>query len=154
MSVNKSTPLSIRVRERRRPGADRDAASADQRVGYKNPPKDTRFKKGRSGNPKGRPKGAKGVAPTLFKVLSGKVAAKVDGRTVRISRVEGMCRRLVDKALAGDMRAIALLINLDPTAERMLSAVAHETMTALSEEDAAVLAIFYQSMPKPVEGAQ
>ena len=34
-------------------------------VGYGKPPKETRFRKGQSGNPKGRPKGAKNKAPAL-----------------------------------------------------------------------------------------
>lgn len=32
---------------------------------YAKPPEGTRFRKGQSGNPRGRPKGAKNPAPTL-----------------------------------------------------------------------------------------
>ena len=41
--------------------------SASYEVGYKRPPKHTRFKKGHSGNPKGRPKGTGGTG-ALVKV--------------------------------------------------------------------------------------
>jgi hypothetical protein len=38
-----------------------------QRVGYKAPPKAHRFSKGKSGNPRGRPKGAMGKSKLLRK---------------------------------------------------------------------------------------
>ena len=43
---------------------------ADYAVGYGKPPKHTRFKKGRSGNPRGRPRGAKNLSTLLFGALN------------------------------------------------------------------------------------
>lgn len=45
----------------------------DYDVGYGKPPKRTQFKKGKSGNPKGRPKGAKGVKASLKRELESKI---------------------------------------------------------------------------------
>ena len=39
-------------------------------VGYGKPPKNTRFTKGVSGNPHGRPKGSRNVAAVFAKTLS------------------------------------------------------------------------------------
>jgi hypothetical protein len=41
------------------------AAWSDDAVGYGRPPKATRFRKGESGNPRGRPKGSKNKHPAL-----------------------------------------------------------------------------------------
>jgi len=51
--------------EQRRQLQRRKIAAAPYEVGYGKPPKATRFQPGRSGNPRGRPKGAKNRPPTL-----------------------------------------------------------------------------------------
>lgn len=55
-----------------------------QAVGYKNPPKDTRFKKGQSGNPKGRPK-----TFDQLRALAQQVAAENLGES-GLTRIQAM----------------------------------------------------------------
>lgn len=81
-------------------------------VGYRKPPAERRFAKGQSGNPKGRPRGAKNFATVLDGALNEKVTVKEDGRRRRISKREAMVKQLVNKAASGDHRSIQLLVAL------------------------------------------
>jgi Family of unknown function (DUF5681) len=96
--------------------ADADAAAAsgppDYAVGYGRPPTHTRFRKGRSGNPAGRPKGGRGLAALLAAELRKPVAVREAGRLRRISKLEALVAGLVNKALQGDGRARAELVEL------------------------------------------
>ncbi|MXU66596.1 DUF5681 domain-containing protein [Oceanomicrobium pacificus] len=82
-------------------------------VGYGRPPKASQFKKGQSGNPKGRPKGAKGIRASLQRELEAKVTIREGNRQIRVSKAEAMVKRLSSNALKGDMKALALLLKLD-----------------------------------------
>ena len=81
----------------------------DYEVGYKQPPVRTRFKKGQSGNPSGRPKPTTSVASALEKTLSAPVIIKRDGKTRTVSRLEAALELLVSKASRGDTAAFRLL---------------------------------------------
>jgi Family of unknown function (DUF5681) len=48
-------------------------------VGYKNPPVETRFKKGESGNPKGCPRKPRDLAKDVARELRRKVTSTIDG---------------------------------------------------------------------------
>jgi hypothetical protein len=77
------------------------------RIGYKSPPEHTRFKKGRSGNPSGRPKRAAGHKQTVARILQEPVTTRTkDGRKKRLTTQEAILLRLKQKALDGDVRAI------------------------------------------------
>ena len=45
------------------------AADADNRVGYRRPPRDSRFQPGQSGNPRGRPRGVKSLSDIVRKIV-------------------------------------------------------------------------------------
>ena len=81
-------------------------------VGYGKPPKHTRFRKGRSGNPKGRPSGARGVKTLLDEALSRKVTVTEAGRTTRVSKSEALLVSLINRAIKGDVRASAQVLRL------------------------------------------
>jgi hypothetical protein len=75
-------------------------------AGYMKPPKQNQFKKGKSGNPKGRPKKIEDPYLVLQKVLVRKVQIKNDGG--KISLEEALIRRLKELAISGDRRAIQM----------------------------------------------
>jgi hypothetical protein len=80
------------------------------RGGYGRPPKDGRFKPGRSGNPRGRPKGARNLRSDFNKVMTKRVRIREDGKLRYASRQEALLLSLCVKALQGDTRASGQLL--------------------------------------------
>ncbi|MFY0639358.1 DUF5681 domain-containing protein [Maricaulis maris] len=79
---------------------------SDYEVGYGKPPKATQFKKGQSGNPRGRPKKLpKDVAAHMSDILAERRPVRINGETVMMSGEELVARRLLEKALKGDPKA-------------------------------------------------
>lgn len=79
---------------------------SERPVGFANPPEHSRFKKGKSGNPRGRPKKQADLWTLLTRVLNRKV--KLQGSDQQILIREALIRRLRELALAGDRRALDL----------------------------------------------
>ena len=77
----------------------------------------TEFKKGVSGNPRGRPKGSLNVATVLTRTLREKVAINENGRRRTVTKLEAALKQLVDQAAAGDLRALRHLTALAHDAE-------------------------------------
>jgi hypothetical protein len=82
------------------------------KVGYKCPPLATRFKKGRSGNPKGRPKAGDNICDLLSEALDGKIPVSTGTQTKRLPRSEALLRSIVDRALRSDQRAVRSLMRI------------------------------------------
>lgn len=70
-------------------------------VGYGRPPKKSQFKKGRSGNPKGRPSNRKSQLPHDH-VLGQMVTIREDGTERRVTAAEAFLLHLTKKGLEGD----------------------------------------------------
>ena len=84
----------------------------DFEVGYGKPPRHTRFKRGESGNPHGRPPGAENLSTLLSEALNEPVViAENDGRK-RISKRQAIIKQLVNKSAKGDWRAVKLLMDI------------------------------------------
>lgn len=83
--------------------------SDNYEIGYKRPPQDTRFKKGQSGNPKGRPKGSKNLRTVLNETLNEKVNIIQNGRTYEVTVIEAIIKRTTNDALNGDKRSADLI---------------------------------------------
>jgi len=79
-------------------------------VGYGKPPRHTRFQKGRSGNPAGRPRGKKNLATLLSDALDQKIIVVESGRRKKISKREAIVTQLVNKSASADLKATQILL--------------------------------------------
>jgi hypothetical protein len=131
------------------PGPAPAPAGATYEVGHGKPPKDTQFQKGVSGNPKGRPKGAKGLNTLVIKVLGEKVAVRTAEGTLRMSKMEAMIHKLAEQGFGGNLRAISIALNryassVPDDVARPLDAA--NDQVNLDEHDIAILAALRASM--------
>lgn len=94
---------------------DRDVASAPDHepTGYRRPPKEHQFQPGRSGNPKGRPRGAKGLRQILEGEFSQRMQIMEGDRPLKVSKLQLIVKRELEKAMAGNQRAIEHVISLN-----------------------------------------
>src|SRR5690242_11170591 len=112
----------------------------DDEVGYCRPPKHSQFKPGQSGNPRGKPRGARGLRTELRSELGELVTITENGKSRRIPKRRIVIKALIAKALKGDVRAAEKIMQLviqaegfeDPKSERnRLSDADHQIVELL-----------------------
>lgn len=81
-------------------------------VGYCKPPREHRFPKKTSGNPKGRPKSARSFKTEVLEVLNSKVTVTEGGKSRKITTSLATLHRLRQRALSGDLKAIEKILLL------------------------------------------
>jgi hypothetical protein len=86
-------------------------------VGYGKPPVNSRFRKGVSGNPKGRPKGTLNLATVLERTLREEVVIVESGKRTIVTKLEAAMKQLTNKAAMGDLAAMRQLLALVISAE-------------------------------------
>lgn len=142
--------LSVRPRTRRVVSEPADEApdsptaapisTSEYEVGYGKPPRDKRFKPGRSGNPRGRPKDAKGLKTIVRETMTAKVPVRTGGGEKKMSRMEAVLHKTIELGMKGNPRALMQLITLYASAvpEAALPVTAQRTKE-LSASDLAML---------------
>ena len=110
----------------------------DYEVGYGKPPRHTRFLKGQSGNPRGRPSGAKNFTTLLREALNEPGVVTENGGHRKVSKRQAIVTQLVNRSATADFRAIKILLDIVRDIERQTEPTAPET-SDFSEADEKVL---------------
>jgi hypothetical protein len=84
----------------------------DYEVGYRKPPRHSQFKKGQSGNPKGRPKGTQNLRTDFLEELSERMTIREGSREVTLSKQRVLMKSLMSGALKGSPAAIKSVLDL------------------------------------------
>ena len=123
------------------------AADADNRVGYRRPPRHSRFQPGQSGNPRGRPPGVKSLSDIVRKIVGQKVTVTENGRVRRVPRLEAILLRAAGEASRGDARALRLLLQLTERYGEIVQTGADREVTGA--EDLAILRRYLPDFDDP-----
>jgi hypothetical protein len=114
--------------------------AGDDEAGFKRPPKGTRFKPGRSGNPKGRPKGRRNLTTDLAALLKKRIPIREDGELRHVSGQEALLLRLFQKAVGGDLKASAQIFAMVMKADTQGSA--HPEPQPVTDKDREIIEDF------------
>lgn len=81
-------------------------------VGYKKPPTHTRFKPGRSGNPKGKKPKTLNLKTDLEQELLERIPIREGERHLKVSKQRALLKAMLAKGLKGDVRAASIVLQL------------------------------------------
>ncbi len=87
------------------------ASDGSYQVGYRKPPKRTRFQPGQSGNPRGRPKGTKNLKTDLMEELGERIVIREGDRSQKVSKQRALLKSMVNHAIKGDAKATGIALS-------------------------------------------
>ncbi len=81
-------------------------------TGYGRPPREFMFKRGQSGNPRGRPKGARNLKTELKEELEEQILVREGGSEKTVSKLRAMLKSLIANAIKGNPRAAKVVLDM------------------------------------------
>jgi hypothetical protein len=87
-------------------------SARDSEVGYCRPPTSGQFKKGQSGNPRGRPRHSGSFIDRVLEALNEKVTINENGNKRTITKYQASAKQIANKAASGDIKSIKLLMHI------------------------------------------
>ena len=108
--------------------------TGDYEVGYGKPPRHTRFKKGQSGNPRGRPSGSKNLSTLVIEALNQLVVVAENGGRRKITKRQAIITQLVNQSAKADWRATKLLLDILQAIEARPEPIATENSFDAADE--------------------
>lgn len=122
-------------------------------VGYGKPPAETRFQKGQSGNPNGRPKGSKNLATIVRQAANERVTIVVKGKQRSITKLEAAAKQLANKAAQGDLKAMQMLL---PQLAALDASVVAQPLEVLADDKAVMASLMkrFGAASEPGAGAR
>jgi hypothetical protein len=118
-----------------------ESTSANYQDGYGRPPRHTRFQKGRSGNPGGRPsrKRVERMKALALREAYRAIAVKEDGRMVPLTAVAAILRSQIELATQGNFHAqrdiLAMVRTIEKESKEKENKEAAEIAALLGERD-------------------
>ncbi len=115
-------------------------AGASYKVGYGRPPKETRFRPGRSGNPRGRPKKPKSIRERFARELERKIPVREGEKVRKIPKIDLWVRSIIASAIKGSHQASRILIEMRAASDdEIAQGIAEQTIEELTAEDLEIL---------------
>jgi len=106
----------------------------DKSVGYKNPPSNSRFRKGVSGNPRGRPRKTKPiftnqqVRDDFLLALEEKLPVPINGKIHNIPARQVITKQLIMTAAKGDRQCMFRVLDMR---QKMIAEIVSERLSLL-----------------------
>lgn len=85
-----------------------------------------KFRKGVSGNPKGRPKGSKNLTTLTMEAARDQVSVEIDEKPRKISALQATVAQLASKAARGDQKAMVEFLDRIAEIEDRVRPIEHD----------------------------
>ncbi len=129
-------------------------SKSEPKVGRGNPPKHSQFKKGQSGNPRGRPKNSRNVHSRIVAAAREKVVATNEqGRRTEMTKLDALITQAFNKAAKGDLASIKFALSIVERAQAAIDAQTGSIDTAAqTARDNALIDAFRKKLLGKEEG--